>query len=133
MQSKQPSVSIPTYNPVAPTNFNTPYGSVNYSNGSYNYNSADPSGDLEMQTMRDALTASLTPTGPGNLSQTQDWQTAFTQAALKNAAPQLSNQLFNAGLGGSAAYGNALGDLYSNTATQAVLNGQSMTKSELCP
>ena len=34
--------------------------------------------------------------------------------------------MFNAGLGGSAAYGNALGDLYSNTATQAVLNGQSM-------
>lgn len=149
MQAKQPTVTIPSYNPPAPTGFNTPYGSVSYSgtqqgnqtgtqgqqssggfyNGNYTYNSADPSGDLELQTMRDALTASLTPTGPGNLSQTQDWQTAFTQAALKNAAPQLSNQLFNAGLGGSSAYGNALGDLYSNTATQAVLNAQSMANS----
>jgi hypothetical protein len=140
MQSKQPSVTVPQYTPPSPTGFNTPYGSVGYSgsvgsngfyNGSYNYTSADPSGDLELQTMRDALTASLTPTGPGALQQTQDWQTAFTQSALKNAAPQLSNQLFNAGLGGSAAYGNALGDLYSNTSTQAVLNAQNMSNSAL--
>lgn len=133
-KGKQPSVSIPQYNQLTPTGFNTPYGSIGFSgnpgsNGAYNYTSSDPTGDLEMQTMRDALTASLTPTGPGVLSQTQDWQTAFTQAALKNAAPQLSNQLFNAGLGGSAAYGNALGDLYSNTSTQAVLNAQNMANS----
>lgn len=126
MQSKQPSVSIPTYSNPTPTDFNTAYGNLNYANGAYNYTSSDPSGDAEMATLRDALGSYLGATGPDSLQQNQDWQTAFTNAALKNSAPQLSNQLFNAGLGGSTAYSNALGDLYSNTATQAVLNGQQL-------
>lgn len=126
MQSKQPSVNIPQYSNPTPTNFNTSYGNVNYANGAYNYTSADPSGDAEMATLRDALSSALNATGPGGVQNTQDWQTAFSQAALKNAAPALSNQLFNAGLGGSSAYGNAMGDLYSNVGTQAVLNGQQL-------
>lgn len=126
MQSKQPSVSIPQYSNPTPTDFNTSYGSVNYNNGAYNYTSGDPSGDLMMQTLRDALGSALGVTGPDALKQTQDWQTAFSQAALKNSAPALSNQLFNSGLGGSSAYGTALGDLYSNVGTQAVLNGQQL-------
>lgn len=126
MQSKQPSVTIPQYSNPTPTDFNTSYGNVNYANGAYNYTSADPSGDQEMATLRDALGSSLNATGPGGVQNTQDWQTAFSQAALKNAAPALSNQLFSAGLGGSSAYGNAMGDLYSNVGTQAVLNGQQL-------
>lgn len=126
MKSSQPSVSIPQYNAPTPTNFNTPYGNATYSNGAYNISSADPSGDAEIASLRDALGSSLGVTGAAGLQQTQDWQTAFANAALKNSAPQLSNQLFNAGLGGSSAYSNALGDLYSNVGTQAVLNGQQL-------
>lgn len=126
MQSKQPSVSIPQYNNPTPTDFNTSYGNLNYANGAYNYSSADPSGDAEMATLRDAIGSHLGITGSEQLAQNQDWQTAFTNAALKNSAPQLSNQMFNAGLGGSSAYGTAMGDLYSNVGTQAVLNGQQL-------
>lgn len=126
MQAKQPSVSIPQYNAPTPTNFNTPYGSLNYANGAYNYSSANPSSDAEIASLRDALGSSLAATGPGGVANTQSWQDAYTQAALKNSAPQLSNQLFNAGLGGSSAYSNAMGDLYSNTAQNAVLNGQQL-------
>lgn len=126
MQSSQPKVSIPQYTAPTPVNFNTSYGNVNYANGAYNYTSANPSEDAEMATLRDALASSLGATGPGGVQNTQDWQTAFSQAALKNAAPALSNQLFNAGLGGSSAYGTAMGDLYSNVGTQAVLNGQQL-------
>lgn len=126
MQSNQPSVSIPQYTPPNPTNFNTSYGNLNYANGAYNYTSANPADDQEMATLRDALGSSLNATGPGGVQNTQDWQTAFSQAALKNAAPALSNQLFSAGLGGSSAYGTAMGDLYSNVGTQAVLNGQNL-------
>lgn len=126
MQSKQPSVSIPQYNAPTPTNFNTPYGSLNYANGSYNYSSSNPSSDAEIASLRDALGSSLAATGPSGVANTQSWQDAYTAAALKNSAPQLSNQLFNAGLGGSSAYANAMGDLYSNTAQNAVLNGQQL-------
>lgn len=125
-KNSQPSVSIPQYSNPTPTDFNTNYGSLKYANGAYNYTSANPESDAEMATLRDAIGAHLGVTGSDQLAQNQDWQTAFQNAALKNSAPQLSNQLFNAGLGGSTAYSNALGDLYSNVATQGVLNGQSL-------
>ena len=126
MQASQPKVNIPQYNAPTPTNFNTPYGNLNYANGAYNYTSANPANDAEISTLRDALSSSLAATGPGGVANTQAWQDAYSAAALKNSAPQLSNQLFNAGLGGSSAYGNAMGDLYSNTAQNAVLNGQQL-------
>jgi hypothetical protein len=122
-KSKQPQVNIPEYQKPTPTNFNTPWGSATYGNNAWNF-SLSPDDQMTMQTAQKVRQDLLGSLGLQDKSGQDPYTKTYMNNLLSLTQPKTENALIGRGLGGSSVYGNAITDLITKAANEALLSGQ---------
>lgn len=126
------SVKIPKYKEPTASGFDLFGLTGSYNKGTNTYGvSADPQELATMQAVKGIRSSLLQSLGLGGTPESDPYTQQYMNEILRTSQGPLENALIGRGLGGSTVYKDALTDLMSKAATQAVLGGQQYKQNNL--
>lgn len=126
------SWEMPTWTAPTPSSYSNLMGTSYFRDNTYGVDLTPEMQNYynQLSNLRSSVLSGLGITSPQRQQNLNQWGNTFTNEALRTSMPQLEQTMFSRGMGGSKLYGDAVTELLSKVATQAMLNREQLSNTD---